>query len=150
MTLQEIINKFKPFGVSDMEIIKYYFQVNHCEEKAVDMLTNLSKEIIAQQRNYTSVLKTHVEYGEYIMHNTEIEEETRWYLLHLYNHFITNGFLYEGELEKIKGIFENLTPKTLEAFPTVFMGYLQSKGIGNQFHDCGYMRNPIIEKEEKE
>lgn len=43
MTLEEVINYWKPFGYGDKDIIEYYITINNLESEYIDLISTLSK-----------------------------------------------------------------------------------------------------------
>lgn len=144
MKLQEVINKYGLY-LTDYELIKMFFAVNHCEEEAVKMLTELSQDTIRKQRHYCSLVKEFSGYANHIMCNIKIKFEDRLSLLHICQGFINNGSLDEIDLKRAKEIFDKYTKEDFVSMPIFFLGYLQSNNIATYLHDCKNDRNSLIE-----
>ena len=144
MKLKEVVDMYGPF-YNDYDLIKLYFKLNNCEEEAVDMLTELSKRVIANQREYCYRVKEYSAYANHIMCNTKIEYEDRVTLLHICQDFINNGTLSENRLKKAKDIFDKYSKEDFVSIPIFFLGYLQSNNIATYLHDCRNDRSETIE-----
>lgn len=145
MKLREILDKYEPWGYNDFDIIKKYFQENHYEHQAIDMLTDFSRETIKNQHRYIDTLKEMYGYSDAIMCNENVDLKIRRKLVIFYQEYLRNGELYESSLEEIKKILEKVR-KDLLLFPQAFLGYLQSKGIAENYGDSTDFRLEIIEK----
>ena len=145
MRLQEILNKYQGYGLSDFEIIQQFFIENHIEDKAVEMLNELSQKRIKRQHEYISTLKEFYSYGNAILCNKNVDFEDRLSLLSLYNFFLSYGELNQEQLGRARKIFEKLNRDNFTACPQVFLAYLQKYDIGKQFGDSSSFECPIIE-----
>ena len=144
MKLKEVIEKYGLF-YNDYDLIKLYFRINNCEEQGVDMLTEMSKDVIKKQRQYCYTIKEYSGYANHIMCNIKVKFEDRLSLLHLCQGFINNGKMDDHFLKQAKEIFDRYTEKDFVSMPIFFLGYLQSKGIATYLHDCKEDRNGLIE-----
>lgn len=148
MKLKEVVEKYGIF-YTDFELIQLYFELNNCEEEAVEMLTKLCKNVIKKQRDYNYKIKEYSGYANHIMCNLKVKFEDRLSLLHICQSFINNGKLWKGDLDKAKEIFDKYTNKDFISMPIFFLGYLQSKNVATYLHDCKNDRNPLIESQGK-
>lgn len=144
--LREILDKYEPWGYSEFDIIKKYFQENSCEQKAIEMLTQFSMETIKNQHTYADTLKEMYSYSNAIMCNIKIDFKVRMRIMTYYHEFLRYGELCESSLKEIGDIIAGLNPGDLQFFPQPFLGYLQSKEIGKQYGDSSGFRLEIIEK----
>ena len=149
MRLKEIVDKYGSF-YGDYELIELYFKLNNIEEQAIDVLTDMSKRIIKNQRNYIYTIKEYSGYANHIMCNLKVKFEDRLDLLHICQGFINNGKIDKATLERAKNIFDKYTTKDFVSMPIFFLGYLQDKGIATYLHDCRNDRNPLIEENKNE
>ena len=144
-TLKEILDEFGPFGVSDFEIIKRYFLVNHFESQAVKMLTEISQATIERERAYNQTLKDCFLYSYAFLYNKKLTNKQQIKLLSLYISFVNNGELNEYRLKEAKEIFDILDKDNFQSCPQFFLAYLQANGIGTQFPDASLHKLDIIE-----
>ncbi len=86
MTLKEVMEKYGMFGLSDFEIIKYYFTENHYEDQAVEMLTEISKSKIKELNWANGYLKEINMYVGAVLYN-EIPAEVKVRLYQLCSNF---------------------------------------------------------------
>ena len=124
------------FGCSDYELIRIYFKVNHCEEQAVDMLTEFAKDVIKDERNHLWFVKEHSRYGHVLLCNEKVDLEDRISLMDLHQTYINEGKLWPESLERAKRIFDKYGKEDFVAIDIFFLGYLQRNGIALYLHDC--------------
>ena len=126
-------------------LIKLYFQINHYEDQAVRMLTELSQDTIKRQRHYTDMIKEYSHGAQAILYNKKINNKDKLSLLSYCQQFINYGYLTEQQLADTDTILKKYKPEDITLMPIIFLGYLQSQGIATNFKDCTDSRNELIE-----
>jgi len=149
MTLKEIVDKYSVFGLKDLELIKYYFQVNNIQELAVELLTEISKDTIVEQKEYISIIKECSIYNQSILDNSNIDFNTKQTLINAAQNYVNNGSLNKNVLDKLRNIFNNLNKDSINCFPKYFLAYLQSEGIALEYSDMSQYRQEVLERKDK-
>ena len=149
MTLKEIVDRYSVFGLKDLELIKYYFQVNNIQEQAVELLTEISKDTIVKQKEYIDIIKDCSLYNQSILDNPNIDFNIKQTLINAAQSYVNNGSLDKKILDKLKSIFDNLDKDSLKCFPKYFLAYLQSEGIALEYLDMSQYRQEILERKDK-
>ena len=125
-SLLEIHEKYKPYGLTDLEIIEAYFIENNIENEAIQLMNSLSQKQIKFLHEKNSYFKEDLEYCKSILYNPDMSEEDKLSLFELACRFTYLRDLNEDELKEAKRIFENNKIRTC---PIYFLTYLNSKGI---------------------
>jgi len=150
MTLEEIIKNYKWLGLSDMDVIRYYIKVNHMEDQAVELLTDVCRSTITDLTYRNGALKEAVTYTTTVLYNDGISFEDKRALALLYTQWLSAGELSKEGLNRAKDILSKYTKKELTTMPMCFLGYLQRCGVGLEFSDCRNSKNIWLEKEHNE
>ena len=125
ISLQELIETYKQYGVSDYEIIKLFFTKNKIEDQAVKMLAELSEEKIKDLHYTNSYQKEYMEYCSAILYN-EVEEKIKLELFVLAKKFLLYSNLNEDDLKRCQLIFDN---NKITICPLIFYNYLAKEKI---------------------
>ena len=123
ITLQEIIDKYKIFGLSDYEIIRQFFLDNHLEDQAISLIADLSAKRVKELNHSNSMLKEFTTYISSVLMN-KIPFEIKMKLYNMCSSLIWRD-LEEKELNEAKEIFEKYDIKVCWI---IFYNYLISKG----------------------
>lgn len=123
ITLQQIIEKYKFFGLSDYEIIRQFFFDNHLEDRAISLIAELSARRVKELNRSNSMLKEFTTYISSVLMN-DMPFETKMKLYNMCSSLIWRD-LEEEELNEAKEIFENYDIKVCWI---IFYNYLISKG----------------------
>lgn len=126
--LKEIIDKYKPYGANDLDIIKLFFIDNHCEDEAIKMLGELVEERTKLLNKKVSFFKEDLISCQSILFNNDVSEEDKRTLFTLATKFTYHSDLTDEDLEVIKDIFSKNEGK-IKLCPVYFVCYLKNKGI---------------------
>lgn len=137
--LEEVIAKYKPYGATDIDIIKIYFTINHIEDQAIDMLTSLCKDQIKDNHSYISFIKEYSTYNNAILDNPLLTEDEKAKLIRLSDQYLLKGYLGHDQLNLAQNIFDESygrnSHKSTQSFicPMYFCVYLVSNGVNLRF-----------------
>ena len=126
ISLQQIINKYKSFGVSDLDIIRKFFIENKAEAEAVVMLTQLCNKQINYLHLKNEAFKMDVLSCKSVLCNPELSEDDRLKLFDLVTKFTYFMDLDNKELKEAKRIFNT---NKVYFCPNYFRQYIKEKGI---------------------
>lgn len=125
ITLEELLEKCKILGLSDLKIIELYFIENGIEDKGVELMNSLSQRQIKLLHEKNSFFKEDLEYCKAVLYN-EMNEEDKMRLFNLVCTFTYYRDLDAEELNLAKKIFEN---NEIHVCPIYFIAYLVEKGV---------------------
>lgn len=94
VTLEKLVHDQKYTGVSDIQVIKTFFNQNDLEEEAIDLITELSKTKIEKLKCKERMVKEWTSYlpSKYLYENYDLDIADRLHTLEL--DYLSNG----GEL----------------------------------------------------
>lgn len=128
VTLSELVNEQKWNDISDIEVIKQFFILNDMEERAIDLISELSKSKVRKlkQKNYMAEEWVTILPSKYLYEKYDLDVADRLHMMEL--DFLMNG----GELskKKLKWAKENV-PNIKEPNPYFrpLIDYLEENGI---------------------
>lgn len=106
MTLQQLIDLYKPFGMSDNDIIKKYFIDNNLESEAINLLAELSEAKINKLQTKITLQSEWRSYCETILYNpVDTEKKLRLFQLVEILTFVRD--LTPDEIEEVKKILKS-------------------------------------------
>lgn len=128
VTLEQLVKEQKWNGMSDIQIIKTFFDLNDMEEEGMDMIHELSKIKVEKLKRKERMVKEWTSYlpSKYLYENYSLDIADKLHTLEL--DYLSNG----GELSKnrLKWAKENI-PNIVR--PQVYFNplveWLESKGI---------------------
>ena len=91
VTLEQLVKEQKWNGVSDIQIIKTFFDMNNMEEEGVDMIHELSKTKINKLKCERKVVRDWTSYlpSKYLYENYDLETANMLHTLEL--DYLSNG-----------------------------------------------------------
>jgi len=98
VTLEELVKEQKYTSISDIQIIKTFFDLNDMEEEGMDLITELSKIKIAKLKYKERMVKEWTSYlpSKYLYENYDLELAHNLHTLEL--DYLSHG----GELSKLR------------------------------------------------
>lgn len=142
-SLEELIKKYKPYGMSDERIICQYFIENHLEDRGIELMFELTKNRTKFLNDKISWQKEYLMYNKSILWNPHIPEKDKLDLFNLVQTFLYYRDLNEDELAKCKDYFSKYK---ITACPVIFYNYLILNGMIDKNKD----EIPEWEKEDLE
>ena len=132
VTLEQLVNEQKLFDMTDIQVIKMFFDLNDLEEEGIEMITELSKVKIEKLKSIKQMVEDWTSYlpSKYLYENYDLETADKLHALEL--DFLSHGCeLSELRLEWAR---ENV-PNTIrpQAYFNPLIDYLEEKGI--RFND---------------
>ena len=128
VTLEQLVKEQKWNGMSDIQVIKAFFDMNNMEEEGMDLITELSKIKVEKLKHKERMVKEWTSYlpSKYLYENYDLDIADRLHALEL--DYLSNG----GELSKsrLEWAKENLPNIELpKCYFNPLIEWLDNKGI---------------------
>ena len=127
-TLKQLVDMQKFNEMSDMQIIKTFFDLNNMEEEGMDLIHELTKIKVGKLKNYQRIIKEWTSYlpSKYLYENYDLDIADRLHVLEL--DYLSNGCeLSSSRLEWAKENIPNI--KMPQAYFRPLIEYLDDKGV---------------------
>lgn len=128
VTLEQLVKEQKWNGMSDIQVIKTFFDLNDMEEDGMDLITELSKTKVEKLKRKERMVKEWTSYlpSKYLYENYDLDIADRLHTLEL--DYLSHGCkLSEKRLEWAKENISNIVRPQVYFNPLV--EWLESKGI---------------------
>ena len=128
ITLEQLVKEQKLFDMTDIQVIKMFFDLNDLEEEGVELITELSKAKIEQLKRRKQMVEDWTSYlpSKYLYENYDLETADKLHVLEL--DFISHGCeLSELRLEWARENVPNIISP--QAYFNPLIDYLEEKGI---------------------
>lgn len=128
VTLEQLVKEQKWNGMSDIQVIKTFFDMNNMEEDGMDLITELSKTKVEKLKRKERMVKEWTSYlpSKYLYENYDLDIADKLHTLEL--DYLSNG----GELSKsrLEWAKENLPNIELpKCYFNPLIEWLDNKGI---------------------
>ena len=127
-TLEDLVNKQKWSGMSDLEVIEAFFIINDLEEEGIDLIHSLTKSKIEKMKHRQRVVKEWTSYlpSRYLYENYDLEIADRLHTLEL--DYLSHGCeLSNNRLEWCKENIPDIEIPRVYFQPLI--EYLDNKGV---------------------
>ena len=128
VTLEQLVNEHKLFDMTDIQVIKIFFDLNDLEEEGVELITELSKAKIEKLKRKKQMVEDWTSYlpSKYLYENYDLETADKLHALEL--DFISHGCeLSELRLDWARENVPNIIRP--QAYFNPLIDYLEEKGI---------------------
>ena len=128
VTLEQLVKEQKLFDMTDIQVIKMFFDLNDLEEEGVELITELSKAKIEKLKRRKQMVEDWISYlpSKYLYENYDLETADKLHALEL--DYISHGCeLSELRLEWARENVPNITRP--QAYFNPLIDYLEEKGI---------------------
>ena len=128
ITLEGLVKEQKWNGMSDIQVIKTFFDLNNMEEEGIEMITELSKTKVEKLKRKERMVKEWTSYlpSKYLYENYELDIADKLHTLEL--DYLSHGCkLSEKRLEWAKENIPNIVRPQVYFNPLI--EWLESKGI---------------------
>lgn len=128
VTLTELIEKSKYSNVSDLQIIKEYFDINDLEEEGFELIYELTQSKINKLKTYQRIIKEWISHlpSKYLYETYDLDLADNLYRLEL--SFLSNGCTLSGYW--LKWAKENIPKMKVPKFYfRPLIEYLDKEGI---------------------
>ena len=128
VTLEELIKEQKWNGMSDIQVIKTFFDINNMEEEGIEMITELSKTKVEKLKRRKQMVEDWTSYlpSKYLYESYDLDTADKLHTLEL-------DFLsHDCELSEIRLDWarENVPNIVIpQAYFNPLIDYLEEKGI---------------------
>lgn len=128
VTLEQLVKEQKWNGMSDIQVIKTFFDLNDMEEEGVDLITELSKIKVKKLKRKERMVREWTSYlpSKYLYENYELDIADRLHTLEL-DYLSNGGELSKNRLEWAKENIPNIERPKVYFNPLV--EWLDDKGI---------------------
>lgn len=128
VTLKELTDAQVLTGMSDMEIIKIFFDMNNMEEEGMDLITELSKTKVEKLKRKERMVKEWTSYlpSKYLYENYDLDIADKLHALEL-DYISHGGELSKKRLEWARENVSNILRPEVYFNPLV--DWLKEKGI---------------------
>ena len=126
--LEQLVKEQKWNGMSDIQVIKTFFDMNNMEEEGMDLITELSKTKVEKLKRKERMVKEWTSYlpSKYLYENYDLNIADKLHILEL--DYLSHGCkLSEKRLEWAKENIPNIVRPQVYFNPLV--EWLESKGI---------------------
>ena len=128
VTLEQLVKEQKWNGMSDIQVIKTFFDLNDMEEEGVDMIHELSKTKINKLKCERKVVRDWTSYlpSKYLYENYDLETANMLHTLEL--DYLSNGCsLSQKRMEWAKENIPNI--KMPKVYFRPLIDWMEEKGI---------------------
>ena len=128
VTLEQLVKEQKLFDMTDIQVIKMFFDLNDLEEEGVGLITELSKVKIEKLKRRKQMVEDWTSYlpSKYLYENYDLEMADKLHALEL--DFLSHGCeLSELRLEWARENVPNIIRP--QAYFNPLIDYLEEKGI---------------------
>ena len=128
ITLEQLVKEQKWNGMSDIQVIKTFFDMNNMEEEGMDLITELSKTKVEKLKRKERMVKEWTSYlpSKYLYENYDLDIADKLHNLEL-DYLSNGGELSKGRLEWAKENLHNIElPK---CYFNPLIEWLDDKGV---------------------
>lgn len=128
ITLEQLVKEQKWNGMSDIQIIKTFFEVNDMEEEGMEIIHELSKTKINKLKHERRVVREWTSYlpSKYLYENYDLDTADKLHALEL--DYLSNGCeLSKNRLEWAKENIPNI--KMPDVYFRPLIEWMEDKGI---------------------
>lgn len=128
VTLEKLVKEQKWNGMSDIQVIKTFFDMNNMEEEGMDLITELSKTKVEKLKRRERMVKEWTSYlpSKYLYENYDLDIADKLHTLEL-DYLSNGGELSKSRLEWAKENLPNIEiPK---CYFNSLIEWLDDKGI---------------------
>ena len=128
VTLEQLVKEQKLFNITDIQVIKMFFDLNNMEEEGVELITELSKAKIEKLKRRKQMVEEWTSYlpSKYLYENYDLDTADKLHTLEL--DFLSHGCeLSELRLEWARENVPNIIRP--QAYFNPLINYLEEKGI---------------------
>lgn len=128
ITLEQLVKEQKWNGMSDIQVIKTFFDMNNMEEEGIDLITELSKTKVDKLKRKERMVKEWTSYlpSKYLYENYDLDIADKLHTLEL-DYLSNGGELSKGRLEWARENLPNIElPK---CYFNPLIEWLDDKGI---------------------
>ena len=128
ITLEKLVHEQKYNGMSDIGVIRTFFDLNDMEEEGIEMITELSKTKIEKLKRKERIVKDWTSYlpSKYLYENYDLETADHLHTLEL-DYLSHGGELSKNRLEWAKENIPNIERPQVYFNPLV--EYLEINGV---------------------
>ena len=128
VTLEQLVEEQKWKEMSDIQIIKTFFDLNNMEEEGIEMITELSKNKVEKLKRKHNVAETWVCMlpSKYLYEHYDLDTADKLHNLEL-NYLVNGGELSGGFLEWAKENVPNIVRP--QAYFNPLVDWLKEKGV---------------------
>ena len=128
ITLEQLVREQKLFEMTDIQVIKRFFDLNDLEEEGIEMITELSKAKIEKLKRRKQMVEDWTSYlpSKYLYENYDLDTADGLHRLEL--DYLSHGCeLSEIRLDWARENVPNIVKP--QAYFNPLIGYLEEKGI---------------------
>ena len=128
ITLEQLVKEQKLFDITDIQVIKMFFDLNNMEEEGIELITELSKIKIEKLKRKERIVREWTSYlpSKYLYENYDLGIAGDLHNLEL--DYLSHGCeLSESRLEWARKNVPNITRP--QAYFNPLIDYLEEKGI---------------------
>ena len=128
ITLKELVDNQKWNDVTDIQVIKAFFELNDLEEDGIDIISNLTKSKINKIKNRYAIAETWICMlpSKYLYENYDLDIADHLHILEL-NYLINGGELSTDQLKWAKENVPNI--KEPQVYFRPLIEWLEKKEI---------------------
>ena len=128
VTLEQLVENQKWNGMSDIQVIKTFFDLNNMEEEGIEMITELSKTKVEKLKYKERMVKEWTSYlpSKYLYENYDLDIADKLHTLEL-DYLSNGGELSKSRLEWAKENISNI--KRPQCYFNPLVEWLDDKGI---------------------
>lgn len=128
VTLEQLVEEQKWNEMSDIQVIKTFFDLNNMEEEGIEMITELSKNKVEKLKRKHNVAETWVCMlpSKYLYENYDLDIADKLHNLEL-NYLVNGGELSGGFLEWAKENVPNIVRP--QAYFNPLVDWLKDRGV---------------------
>ena len=128
VTLEQLVNEQKLFGLTDIQVIRMFFDLNDLEEEGVELITELSKAKIEKLKRKKQMVEDWTSYlpSKYLYENYDLDTADELHRLEL--DYLSHGCeLSEIRLDWARENVPNIVIP--QAYFNPLIDYLEENGI---------------------
>ena len=128
VTLEQLVNEQKLFDMTDIQVIKIFFDLNDLEEEGLELITELSKIKIEKLKRRKQMVEDWISYlpSKYLYENYDLETADKLHALEL--DFLSHGCeLSESRLDWARENVPDIVKP--QAYFNPLIDYLDKIGI---------------------
>lgn len=128
VTLRQLMNEQKLNGMSDIQIIRTFFELNNMEEEGIDLIYEMTKSKIEKLKQKQRIVKEWASYlpSKYLYENYDLETADMLHTLEL-DYLCNGGELSENRFKWAKENIHNIERPQVYFRP--FIEWLEMKGL---------------------
>ena len=128
VTLEQLVKEQKWNGMSDIQVIKTFFDINNMEEEGIEIITELSNAKVEKLKRKHNVAETWICMlpSKYLYEHYDLDTADKLHNLEL-NYLVNGGELSGGFLEWAKENVPNIVRP--QSYFNPLVDWLKDKGI---------------------